>query len=32
MKALQSYQTYLEEIKSDQRDKAAAADEKYRYY
>ena len=31
-KALQSYQTYLEEIKSDRRDKAAAADEKYRYY
>jgi len=31
-KALQSYQEYLGEIKSDQRDKAAAADEKYRYY
>ena len=31
-KALQSYQTYLEEIKSDQRDKAAVADERYRYY
>jgi len=29
MKALQSYQAYLDEIKSDQRDKAAAADEKY---
>jgi len=33
MKALQSYQTYLGEIKSDQRDKAAAAcEEDYRYY
>ena len=32
MKGLQSYQTYLGEIKSDQRDKAAAADEYYRYY
>ena len=32
MKALQSYQTYLGEIKSKQRDEAAAADEKYRYY
>jgi len=32
MKALQSYQTYLSEIKSDQRDKAAVADEEYRYY
>jgi len=31
-KALQSYQAYLSEIKSDQRDEAAAADEKYRYY
>jgi len=31
-KALQSYQEYLGEIKSDQRDKAAAADEKCRYY
>jgi len=31
-KALQLYQTYLGEIKSDQRDKAAAANEKYRYY
>jgi len=32
MKALQLYQTYLGEIKSDQRDKAAAADEDCRYY
>ena len=32
MKALQSYQAYLGEIKSPQRDKAAAADERYRYY
>ena len=32
-KALQSYQAYLDEIKSKQRDKAAAADEDdYRYY
>ena len=31
-KALQSYQAYLDEIKSDQRDKAAAAREDYRYY
>jgi len=31
-KALQSYQTYLGEIKSDQRDKAAAFSERYRYY
>ena len=31
-KALQLYQTYLGEIKSAQRDKAAAAKEKYRYY
>jgi len=31
-KALQAYQAYLGEIKSDQRDKAAAADEQYRYY
>ena len=30
--ALQSYQEYLVEIKSLQRDKAAAADEEYRYY
>jgi len=32
MKALQSYQTYLGEIKSKQRDEAAAAQEGYRYY
>ena len=31
-KALHSYQEYLGEIKSDQRDKAAAADEEFRYY
>jgi len=31
-KALQSYQEYLGEIKSTQRDKAVAADENYRYY
>ena len=31
-KALRSYQEYLCEIKSDQRDKAAAADEENRYY
>ena len=31
-KALQSYQKYLGEIKSDQRDKAAAYSERYRYY
>ena len=31
-KALQLYQTYLGEIKSDQRDKAALADEDCRYY
>lgn len=31
-KALLSYQAYLGEIKSDQRDKAAAAHEHYRYY
>ena len=30
--ALQSYQKYLDEIKSVQRDKAAAADDNYRYY
>lgn len=29
--ALQAYQEYLGEIKSDQRDKAIAADEKYYY-
>ena len=32
MKALQSYQEYLGEIKSVQRDVAAAAGEEYRYY
>ena len=32
MKALQSYQEYLGEIKSAQRDEAAAADERNRYY
>ena len=32
MKALQSYQIYLGEIKSDQRDAAAAAQENCRYY
>ena len=32
MKALQSYQAYLGEIKSKQRDEAAAADDQYRYY
>jgi len=31
-KALQYYQTYLGEIKSDQRDKAAAIDDECRYY
>ena len=31
-KALQSYQTYLDEIKSDQRDEAATAREDYRYH
>jgi len=31
-KALRSYQTYLGEIKSEQRDEAAAADERNRYY
>ena len=31
-RALQSYQEYLGEIKSDQRDKAAGADDEYRYY
>ena len=30
-KAFKSYQAYLNEIKSDQRDKAAAAKEKYKY-
>ena len=31
-KALQLYQAYLDEIKSDQRDKAAAFSDVYRYY
>ena len=31
-KALQARQSYLDEVKSDQRDKAAAAREAYRYY
>ena len=31
-KALQSHQAYLDEIKSDQRDKAAAFREAYRYF
>ena len=31
-KALQSYRTYLQEIKNEQRDKAAAFSEDYRYY
>ena len=31
-KTLRSYQTYLDEVKSDQRDKAAAANNKYHYY
>ena len=30
-KALESYQTYMGEIKSDQRDKAAASDDSYKY-
>jgi len=30
--ALRSYQAYLNEIKSDQRNKAAAFDAKYKYY
>ena len=30
-KALQSYQAYLDEIRSDQRNEAAAADEDYKY-
>jgi len=32
MKALQLYQAYLAEIKSDQRDEASTADDDYRYY
>ena len=31
-KALQSYQEYLSEIKSPQRDEAAAYGDRYRYY
>ena len=31
-KALRSYQAYLNEIKSDQRDEAAAYDDEYKYY
>jgi len=31
-KALRSYQAYLDEIKSDQRDEAAAYNEEYKYY
>ena len=31
-KALRSYQAYLDEIKSDQRDAAAAANDQYKYY
>ena len=31
-KALRAYQAYLKEIKSDERDKAAAADEYYKYH
>ena len=31
-KALRSHQAYLDEIKSDQRDEAAASREEYRYY
>ena len=31
-RALQAYQAYLDEIKSDQRDKAAAAYDRYKYY
>jgi len=30
--ALQSHQAYLDEIKSDQRDKAAACNDEYKYY
>ena len=30
--ALQNYQEYLDDIKSDQRDKAAVADDRYKYY
>ena len=31
-KALRAYQLYSDEVKSDQRDKAAAADDEYKYY
>ena len=31
-KALQAYQAYVEEVKSDDRDKAAEYDEMYKYY
>ena len=31
-KALGAYQAYLNEVKSDQRDKAAAADDEFKYY
>ena len=31
-RALRAYQTYLDEIKSDQRDKAAAFSDEYKYY
>ena len=31
-KALQLYQAYLNEVKSEQRDIAAAADDDYKYY
>ena len=31
-KALRAYQSYLGEIKSDQRDEAAAYDEEFKYY
>ena len=31
-KALQAYQKYLDEIKSKQRDKAAATSDEYKYY
>ena len=31
-KALKAYQAYLEDIKSDQRDKAAEYSDRYKYY
>ena len=31
-KALKSYQAYLSEVRSDQRDKAAAFSDRYKYY